>query len=131
MASIYTTIRQLLETHLSNIEGIPVIAYENVDFKPTVGTPFVSCMMLPVSRRPAVRGLNPTQRYDGIFAVNCYSNEGYGPAGSDQTVDKILNAFDATTDIGSLSIDYSERDQGSVDTPWYIVPVNIGWHIYN
>lgn len=131
MSSIYSTIRQSLETHLSNIEGLPTIAYENVDFKPTVGTPFVTCMMIPVSRRAAVRGLNPTQRYEGIFAINCYSNEGSGPASADAIAAKVLDAFDATTDIGSLSIEYSERDQGSVDTPWYIVPVNIGWYTYN
>ena len=51
----------------------------------------------------------------------------------------VIEAFEATTDIsyntGSetllVSIDYADRGAGLLDTPWYIVPVNIGWYIYN
>ena len=35
MASIYNDIRAALETHLSNVSGIPSVAYENVSFEPT------------------------------------------------------------------------------------------------
>jgi len=54
--------------------------------------------------------------------------------------DKVLNAFEATTDASYLnnsgeniivSIDYAEREGGGLDTPFYYVPVNIGFYIYN
>lgn len=138
MASIYDDIRAALEVKLSNVVGIPPIAYENLSYSPTTGTSFVQPRFIPVSRRPAVRGLNPQQRYDGVFRVFCYVPEGNGPAAADDLADKVIDAFDATTDIsfnnGSstivVSIDYAERDNGFVDSPWYYVAVNIGWYIY-
>ena len=27
--------------------------------------------------------------------------------------------------------DYAERQQGFLDAPWYYVPINIGWYVYN
>ncbi len=140
MASIYDDIRAALEVKLSNVSGIPDIAYENVSYSPTTGTPFVQPRLIPVSRRPAVRGINPQNRYDGVFRVFCYAPEGNGPSVADDLADKVIDAFDATTDIsftnGSdetiiVSVDYAERDNGFVDSPWYYVAVNIGWYIYS
>lgn len=140
MASIYDDIRAALEVKLSDVSGIPDIAYENVSYSPTTGTPFVQPRLIPVSRRPAVRGINPQNRYDGVFRVFCYAPEGNGPSVADDLADKVIDAFDATTDIsftnGSdetiiVSVDYAERDNGFVDSPWYYVAVNIGWYIYS
>lgn len=140
MASIYSDIRAALETHLSNISGIPSIAYENVQFNPSTDASFVRCQLLPTTRRPAHRGLNPQQRYDGVFTVFCYAKEGNGPAAADAIANAVIDAFEATTDISYtnsssetiiLSVDYVEREQGILDNPWYYVPVNVNWYIYN
>lgn len=141
MASILQDIRAALETHLSNISGLPAIVYENVnEFDPTTGTPFIQCKFLPVTRRPAVRGLNPQQRYGGVFAIQVYTPTGQGPAQADSYADLILESFDATTDISFtnssdetiiVSIDYAERNAGLTDNPWYFVPVSVHWYIYN
>jgi hypothetical protein len=139
MASIYDDIRAALEVKLSNVSGIPAIAYENLSFSPTTGTPFVQPRLIPVSRRPAVRGLNPQQRYEGVFRVFCYVPEGNGPSAADDLANKVLDAFDAATDISFtnalgrttiVSVDYAERDNGFIDNPWYYVAVNIGWYLY-
>jgi len=139
MASIYDDIRAALEVKLSNVSGIPAIAYENLSFSPTTGTPFVQPRLIPVSRRPAVRGLNPQQRYEGVFRVFCYVPEGNGPSAADDLANKVLDAFDAATDISFtnalgrttiVSVDYAERDNGFIDNPWYYVAVNIGWYVY-
>jgi len=51
-----------------------------------------------------------------------------------------MTAFEAATDISFtngdaetyiVSIDYAERDNGFVDSPWYYTVVNIGWYIYS
>lgn len=139
MASIYDDIRAALEVHLSTISGIPDIAYENVSYSPVTGSSFVQPRFIPVSRRPAVRGPNPQQRYEGVLRVFCYAPEGNGPAAADDLANKIIDAFDATTDISFtnaedetiyVSVDYAERDNGFVDSPWYYVAVNIGWYVY-
>lgn len=140
MASIYRDIRAALETQLAAVSGIPAISHENVSFDRTNGTSYVETFFVPQSRRPAVRGLNPQQRYGGVFTVVCYAAEGNGPGAADELADKVLEAFEATTDVSYtntqgetfvVSIDYAEREGGGLDTPFYYVPVNIGFYIYN
>ena len=138
MADINRKIRAALETHLSNISGLPDIAYENVPYEPTTGQSFIRVSYMPTLRRPAVRGLNPQQEYRGILALNVYAPEGSGPAACEDIVEKLLEGFEATTDIAyndgsddyTVCIDYAERDIGLTDAPWYLIPVNIGWFIY-
>jgi len=140
MASIHNDIRAALETHISNTANLPTIAYENVAFEPTTGTSFIQVRYMPTSTRPAVRGLNPQLRYQGVFYVIVSTPEGNGPSTADGYVNKVIDAFQATTDISftnaesetiKLSIDYAERQQGLIDSPWYHVPISIGWYIYN
>ena len=139
MASIYNDIRAALESKLSTTSGLPAIAYENVAFEPTTGTSFLKVQYLPTVTRPAVRGLNPQLRYQGVFSVTVFAPEGKGPATADDYANKVIDAFAATTDISFtngdaetiiVSIDYAERQQGMIDSPWYFVPINIGWYIY-
>lgn len=141
MASIHSDIRAALETHIS-ASGLNLptsIAYENVVFTPTTGTSFMKVEYLPTLNRPAVRGINPQLRYQGVFSVMVFTPEGNGPATADDYVNKVINRFAVTTDISftnaqnetiKLSIDYAERQQGLIDSPWYYVPINIGWYIY-
>ena len=139
MSDINRKIRAALETHLSTISGLPDIAYENVPYEPTTGQSFIRVSYMPTVRRPAVRGRNPQQEYRGLLALNVYAPEGSGPAVCEDIVEKLLEGFEATTDItyndGSddyaVCIDYAERSIGITDAPWYLIPVNIGWFIYN
>ena len=139
MASIQNDIRAALESKLSTTSGLPAIAYENVAIEPTTGTSFLKVQYLPTVTRPAVRGLNPQLRYQGVFSVTVFAPEGKGPATADDYANKVIDAFAATTDISFtngdaetiiVSIDYAERQQGMIDSPWYFVPINIGWYIY-
>ena len=161
MASIQNDIRAALESHLAGTSGLPSIAYENVAFEPTTGTSFLKVQYLPTVTRPAVRGLNPQLRYQGIFSVTVFAPEGKGPKEAGDYVNTVIDAFAATTSIYwsipedrilleseaflllesggktlidgviNVSIDYAERQQGIIDSPWYFVPINIGWYIYN
>jgi len=134
MANIHKEIRSILEVQLANISNVPQIAYENVPYVPTTRTSYIKVDYLPTSRRPAVRGLNPQQRYDGIFAINCYAPEGNGPSAAETIAENVMTAFEATssftTNNVTVSIDYAEADQALVDSPWFLVPVNIGWYAY-
>jgi hypothetical protein len=139
MASIYNDIRAALESHLADVSGLPSVAYENVSFEPQTGTSYLKVIYIPTERRPAVRGLNPQQRYQGVFSVISYTPEGKGPKEADDYANSIIEAFEATTDISftnsdaetiNVSIDYAERQQGFLDSPWYYVRVDIGWYIY-
>jgi len=135
MADIYDDIRAALEVKLSSISNIPSIAWENVQFTPTTGQSYVKARFLPTLREPAVRGLNPQIYYQGIFRVDCYVPEGTGPSVGGDLASKIINAFEAATDVSyngvTVSIRYSEREAADTDGPFYITPINIGWYIYS
>ena len=139
--NIYNTIRAALETRLQNtfLGTGTDIAYENIVFSPTTGTLFLKPTFIPTVTQPATRGLNPQLLYQGVFNVMVNAPEGNGPNLGDVTSNTITNAFAATTDISivvgadtyTVRIRYAERQQGRIDTPWYAVPINIGWYIYN
>ena len=45
-----------------------------------------------------------------------------------------METFEATTKLThnsqDVTIEYAERQQGFVDSPWYFVPVSIRWYAY-
>ena len=159
--TIINDIRACLDTHLSNTPNIPVIARQNIPFEPTTGTPYIQASLVPTSRRPAVRGLNPQQRYDGIYSILICTPEGLGSGAGYDVADLLLDRFNATTDIvytnpfdailqengddilleddsrlllGSptiVSIDYSEVRTSFLDSPFYCTPLTITWYCYN
>ena len=134
MASVYDDIRSAFEVALNGVTDVPSIAWENVRFSPTTGEPYIKPRLLPTRREPAVRGTNPQMYYQGVFRVECYVPEGNGPSAGDDLADKIIEAFDATTDLSHndtfVSIRYAERELGEIDGAYYMIPVNIGWYTY-
>lgn len=159
--TIINDIRACLDTHLSGTVGVPAIARQNVPYEPTTGTTFIKADLIPTSRRPAARGLNPQQRYDGIYNLLIFTPEGMGPGAGYDVADLLLDRFNSTTDIsytnptdtilqesgdrlllesgdrlllGSptiVSIDYSEVRTSFLDSPFYCTPVIVAWYIYN
>lgn len=158
--TIINDIRACLDTHLTNTSGIPSIARQNVPFKPTNGVPYVQATFNPTSRRPAVRGLNPQQRYEGIYTILVATPEGLGSGAGYDYADLLLDRFNSTTDIvytnptdtilietgdtlllqdgGSMllgsptyvSIEYSEVRGSFLDSPFYFTPVVVSWYAY-
>lgn len=137
--TIINDIRACLDTHLSGTVGIPAIARQNVPFEPTTGTAFVKADLVPTSRRPAVRGLNPQQRYDGLYNLLICTPEALGSGAGYDLADLLLARFNATTDISYtsptndvtiISIDYSEVRTSFLDSPFYCTPLTIAWYCY-
>ena len=133
--SIINDIRACLDTHLAGTVGLPAVAHQNVPYEPTTGTTFVKVDMVPTSRRPAVRGLNPQQRYDGLYSILICTPENLGPGAGYDVADLLLDRFNATTDISFngliISVDYSEVRTSFLDSPFYCTPVTIAWYVYN
>lgn len=135
--SIYNDIRAALETHLANTPSIPSIAPQNVIYEPVNGQPFVKTTLVPTIRRPAVRGLNPQLRYDGLFSILICTSQGDGSGAGYDLADMLLDRFAPTTDISYsgdneiiLSIDYSEVGTSYLDPPFYCTPITVAWYLY-
>lgn len=135
MADITSEIRRLLETHLSNVVGIPDIAWENVEFEPTTGTSFIKPTILQTIRRPSCAGPNPEHYYQGLFILECSTPNNEGPSASDDLTKLVIDAFDTTTIITdgtySVQIRRAERTQGVTEGPWRKTIANISWFTYN
>jgi len=138
--SKYDDIRSALEVALATIPGLPAIAWENRPYNPTTGTPYIQVRQVPTSRVPAVRGLNPQMRYQGIFRLFVKMPELQGPGPGEDIVESLLNTFEATTDLSftnsnnetiHVTIDYAEQVGAYNESPWYTLPVNIGWYSYS
>jgi len=134
MSSTYKEIRVALETHLANMPSVPDIAWQNVDYTPTTGTPFIKFQFQPTSRRPAVRGPSPQHRYQGICTFLLHYPENVGPGASQDVVDAVVDRFEATTDLTesgtNVSIDYVEQNTPYHSPPWFVTPVTVGWYSY-
>lgn len=137
--TIINDIRACLDTHLSNTPNVPIIARQNVPYEPTTGTSFIKADVVPTSRRPAVRGLNPQQRYDGLYSILICTPEGLGSGAGYDIADMLLDRFNATTDISYtnlsaettiVTIDYSEVRTSFLDSPFYCTPLTIAWYCY-
>jgi len=141
MASIHKTIRAALESRLATVATANSfsVAFENVSFSPITGTSFVRCDFIPMQRIRAARGLNSQIRYSGMFTMLVHAPENAGPAAAETLAELLIDNFESNTDVSYtsggtttiVSIDYAERQQGFTDTPWYLIPITIGWYIYN
>jgi len=133
--SIMNDIRAALDSHLATDVTLPPASYENIAYKPTNGQAFLKTTLIPTSRRSAVRGINPQQRYEGIYNILVCTPEKVGSGPALDIADKLLTLYAPVTDISQngiiLSIDYSEVGLGFLDSPFYCIPVRIGYYIYN
>lgn len=160
MSDITPLIRAALETKLSGITGIPPIAWEGVPFTPTTGSSFVKSRFVPTLREPSHLGLNPQMRYLGIYRVECYAPHGLGPKAALDISYKVIDNFEATTDVlfsGAedslltedgfnllqesddqllldqlvrIHIRFTEQSQGQTQGAHYMVGVNISWQTF-
>lgn len=159
--SIYNNIRATLDSHLASLPGVPPIAPQNVLYEPTNGVSFLKTTLVPTLRRPAVRGLNPQLRYDGLYSILVCTPQGNGSGAGYDLADTILDWYAPTTDIAVggytgyllqeggdalllendenilldlpiiLSIDYSEVGTSYLDPPFYCTPITVAWYCYS
>lgn len=127
-------IRRALEQQLSAISGLPSVAYENAEFGPTTGTAWVRATFQPQTTRKAAKGPDAAELYEGLFLIDVFYPQGSGPADAEVMADTIKAQFDPgdiyTQNGKRIRIEYSERGQGRVDSPWYFVPVLVRWFSY-
>jgi len=135
--TLYTNIRAALESNIAGITGIPSSsnrAWESVFFERTTGTAYVRMTLQPTGNEPAVMGPSPQQHYRGLFRIDVYAPINEGPLEADALADNIRAAFNVDTDLTSggvsVRIRKSERLSSGMESPWYIVPVQVSWYTY-
>lgn len=157
---IYEQITKALETHLSNMSGVPPIARQNAIYSPTTDTTFLRSENIPTLRRRRTLGPTPWQRYEGLYRITVCSKEGVGVGENFNLVDQVLTQFDSSTDLyydnvtdilytealyeilledGDpvilnrlvyITVDYSEAGTPYTDSPFFCTPVNVHYYSY-
>lgn len=134
--TIMNDLRAVLDNHLNTASGLPTKVYDNQYYARTPGTSFLEVQFRPLTRRPAVRGVNPSFLYTGMYRVLIHTPEDQGSGAALDIADAVMGRFAATTDIlyngFYVTIDYAELPGVNyIDAPFFVVPVNIGWYSYN
>jgi hypothetical protein len=130
---ILNDIRATLDTALAAVSGLPDIAFENAPFEQNAGTPHLRASLFLTSRRPATRGPDPQNRYQGIYQVVVAVPTDQGAGAAMDYADLIMTEFDGSSDIDgtpTVSIEYSETSGAVFSDPFYLLPVNVAWYVY-
>lgn len=136
----YDKILAALELRVSDVEGIPTIAYENVKFTPVTDVPFVRTRFIPISRTQKVVGVDQNNKpfwldYQGIFQLVIYMPESQGQRETNILVNNICDKFEAATDLEFngvyVTIKKVERARGLNEAPWFKTPVSIYWQSFS
>ena len=121
-------IRAALETALDGISPAIQTAWENVDFEPTVGTPYQSVHLLTAT--PDNREIGPGYTEQGFLHVNLFYPIGNGPADAQARAALIRAAFPfrSTFAAGSETVLINatpEVGPARIEDDRYLLPVRI------
>lgn len=134
--SISNDVRAALEGVLKNVVGIPPIEYDGVPLEPTPTSPYAVATMISGTSRPAVVGIAPYYRSEGILGVTLFYPVGGGAHDLENMGDAICAAFPVDTVItqgnAKVRIAYAETNgQVRVEAGlWLTLAVSISWYIY-
>lgn len=130
----YDKIIKALEQHIEGVTGLPDLVFENMDYEPTNGMPWVRVRFMPAKKEQATFGASKKDRLPGVLAVDVFTPSGKGPAVANGYVDDIINNFTSgeilTEDSQRVHIMRVDRAAAMNDGPWYMVPVSIYWYAF-
>lgn len=132
--SQFLNVRRALEKALAAVASIPAIAYDNVNYTPTRGTPFVRASLGPASCRQSTMGANGLRRYEGVFFIDLFYPLGTGSKDAETMAEAITEVFKSGTKLvegsQSVDIDYCEPSKSMNEDAWFHLPLAVSWYAY-
>lgn len=112
------------------------IAWENINFKPEVGTGYLRVSLLPSETDVVTMGPQPFQEHKGIFQVDVFYPLAQGPGPAMGKAAEIQKVFCPSAQFVyntvTVQIDKSWPSSGRADQAgWWHVPVNIRYTCYS
>jgi hypothetical protein len=127
-------IRLQLETQLATLNPLPDVAWENIGYSPTIGTPFLRTKFAPRITQASALGPGSTTYYTGIYMIDVFQPEKIGPQTADALAKKILELFKWGTILNpgtqQVTIKSTTRSTAQEPHPWYMIPVAVNWYAY-
>lgn len=133
MSENYKKAHAALDSHLDAYQSTDV-AWENADYKPIVGTPYLKPRFLPAEPEQAALGSTGSNRLGGIYQVSVIHPIGGGSAAAKAQADAIVSQFkrgtQLTRDDLTIRVDRAWQGPAMDSEAWYTIPVSIRWFVY-
>jgi len=122
----HVSIRKAIRTLISSVPGIPSsVAWENRDFTPVVGVPWIRETLLPGEQYKVASDLT---RETGLMQYDLFYPSSKGTETAEALVDAIIETFQPDTGISANARTMRAfRASGRIENDWYIVPVRISY----
>lgn len=129
---VFSDIQAALDTRLSTVTGLPTVAWENVNFKPTEGTPYVRPNLL--AGDSTLSTVAKQQMNVGIYQVDIFYPTSNGPGDLLTMLDTIYDHFKVqniltvnTTEVIVRQIGRTNIDR---DGSWSVGSIEITYNCY-
>lgn len=132
-------IRRALEKHLnagtySGITNSTDIAWENLQYNPAGKTVWLRPNFQISEIIPATADSGTTERWTGIFTIDCFAQENTATSTIDALADAIKSQFAKGTQLTEnskiINLRYSQKNGLLQDSPWVMCSVSITWYAY-
>ncbi|NTX58153.1 hypothetical protein HR086_43340 [Myxococcus sp. CA039A] len=138
MSTVLLDTNAALEAHvlqvLRPVLGESNLAFPNVAFTPTQGTPWARMDHLPAKTSAASAGVNGLTLHPGILQVSLFFPLGNGAGASLQAAQALCDGFKRGTSLSrgdtAVRVESVSRGPGMRDEGWWHTPVSVLWWVH-
>ena len=132
----YNALRTLLDNQLLTTANLPPHSKENTRTAIAGRTPWCRSTLLPSEPAPLAVGFNAMNQLKGLYQVDLFYPQDYGPAAASITANSVLALFPrgiAFTDgTNHIYVDMPwQQTAYTVEQVWYVIPLVIRWSSYS
>ena len=130
MSNPLSSIRAAFVTKLQAFTGLPAVAWENVPYTPTTGTPYLKPVLLPAEPFQAELGTAGANRHSGIYQISImYPSSIVGVAALNTLAANLCDHFKRGTVLtySGVTVTIQKAYMSAVmqETDWQMVPITI------
>lgn len=127
-------IRAALTDRLQQLPGLPEVAWENVSYKPTIGTPYLRPWLLPAEPHSAGLGDAAQNVERGVYQISLFYPVGKGTKDIYAMATDLRSHFKRGIKLNYngqlLTITKSYPSPMQQDSDWLHLPMNIAFYAY-
>lgn len=127
-------IRSSFVARLNAMSGLPSVAWENVPFTPTIGTPYIKPFLLPGEPFQCEIGTEGANRHPGVYQISVFAPAGKSVSQIDTLVSSLCTHFKRGTKLSyyagcTITILKAYPSPMMTETDWVHVPITIQYRV--
>ena len=128
-------IQHALNKHCSTFTALTSVVYENIEYSPTIGIPYLRTWLLPGETFPLTLGPEGVMDYGGVFQIDCCYPKGRGWKLAKDMAGKVCTHFNRGTLITYNNILVRIRrawpGPAIIEEELYRVPVSVLYECFD